>query len=669
MIDRGFGALIVLLSAGSAQAAAPVEQSAGVQVFPAQYFAPSHPADAYDMVSKLPGFELIEGDEDVRGFTGSRGNVLFDGRSPSGKSETLEQMLRRIPASSVLRIELIRGGANSTATGGYDLVANVVRRSIAGGSSAIAGGASAAHRVGVKPNARLELSRHVGGGALDAAAALETDIDDDSGHGAIVERTPEGAIVEREDRDEREYTRTMSLDGQYKVAIGPGELVANGSVKRDRTAQDIRSRDADVASLATDRERLWSGEAGAQYHAQAAGGEIEALVSQRIGRLNARAEEEDEAFSEATRTSESIARFEYRRGSERLRLFGSLEGALNSLTSDASLVVVGTPVPIIGSDVAVRERRAEAALGATWTASPALVVEPSMRVETSTIRSSGDSPSKERFLFWKPRLRVSWEHGQTRVQSTFEREAAQLDFGDFVASAELDRNDVTAGATALRPPTTWSFSTTFEQRFWGSGALLLTYRREWIRDVLDEVLVEDDGELFDAVGNIGKGERRIVKAELTAPLDRLGIAGMQLKSVFTFIKSRVTDPVTGRRRIIAEDRPFEGDLRLTHDLPGGRWSWGADASLPHHERKFRFDQERLERKGVMIGAHVEFRPSRDWRIRLEGVNIASRSLVETRRSFAGTRASGIVDSIETRRLRTSPIVIVSIRKSFGAAAN
>jgi hypothetical protein len=131
----------------------------------------------------------------------------------------------------------------------------------------------------------------------------------------------------------------------------------------------------------------------------------------------------------------------------------------------------------------------------------------------------------------------------------------------------------------------------------------------------------------------------------------------------------VTDPITGKRRMIAEDRPFEGDVELNHDLPGGRWSWGAEASLAHREREFRFDEARLERKGTSFGAHVEFRPQASWRLRLEAENIGSRSLTETRRKFDGTRASGVLDSIETRSLRTSPIVTFSLRKSFGSAAD
>ncbi len=221
----------------------------------------------------------------------------------------------------------------------------------------------------------------------------------------------------------------------------------------------------------------------------------------------------------------------------------------------------------------------------------------------------------------------------------------------------------------MRPPTTWALSATFEQRFLHDGAVLLTYRQEWIDDVLDRVVLERDGELFDAIGNIGSGKRRILKAELTLPFDWIGITGMQLKSALTFVKSRVTDPVTGTKRVIAEDRPVEGDVRLTHDLPGGRWSWGVEASLAHREREFRFDEERLERKGTAFGGHVEFRPRAGWRVRLEVENVGSRALVETRQLFEGTRASGLLDSIETRRLRTSPIVTFNVRRSFGASAD
>ena len=49
-----------------------------VQSFSADYFDPVHPADAYDMVRKLPGFEIIEGDDEVRGDLVADMATFFD---------------------------------------------------------------------------------------------------------------------------------------------------------------------------------------------------------------------------------------------------------------------------------------------------------------------------------------------------------------------------------------------------------------------------------------------------------------------------------------------------------------------------------------------------------------------------------------------------------------
>ncbi len=95
---------------------------------------------------------------------------------------------------------------------------------------------------------------------------------------------------------------------------------------------------------------------------------------------------------------------------------------------------------------------------------------------------------------------------------------AQLDFNDFVATASLDRDEVTAGAASLRPPSTWSVAATYERRILGDGSLIFTLKHEWIAHVLDRVVVETDGELFDAVGNIGDGTRRIAPGGMDDPV-------------------------------------------------------------------------------------------------------------------------------------------------------
>src|SRR3546814_3364648 len=79
------------------------------------------------MVVLLPGFRLQEGNAEVRGYSGSGGNVLVDGTRPASKEETLETILKRIPARLVDHIELVRNSAAGYDMQGYALIANIVR--------------------------------------------------------------------------------------------------------------------------------------------------------------------------------------------------------------------------------------------------------------------------------------------------------------------------------------------------------------------------------------------------------------------------------------------------------------------------------------------------------------------------------------------------------------
>lgn len=670
MARAGSARRTALLVAGLLHVSPLVAQApgeAGPQIFTPDYFDQFNPVDAYDMVRRLPGFKLVEIDEDVRGFTGSRGNVLVDGRTPPGKGQTLEQLLRRLPASSVLRIELIRGGSHGGATGSFDLVANIVRRSRAATSGSVLAGASAAREIGLKPDARLEYSRESGPRRLQATVGLSTEIDEDSGTGDIIEveaGEPRGSIIAR---DEREYKRKLVTGLEYDLPVAGGILSANFNGARETKREEIRSKAEGFERASTERERTWSAETAAQFKVPAGAGELETLVSHRTEWLNAVAREEQERFSENVRTSETLARAEFRREGKGLQLVGSLEAALNRLRGKAELSEGDVVQPIIGSDVAVSERRAEASIGATWQPARQLTLETTLRGEYSAIHSTGDASQQDNFLFLKPRMRISWDNGLTRVQLSLQREAAQLDFEDFLASADLDRDDVLAGAPSLKPPTTWTFSALAEQRFWKGGSLILTFRRERIDDVIDRVLVADNGELFDAVGNIGRARRTIIEAELTTPLDQLGLGGMELRVDLIYVKSRVTDPITGAGRPISEDKPFEGEIRVTHDIPGGRWSWGAEAIFGSHEREYRFDEFRREQSGLSTGAHVEFRPARNWRIRAEVENISWKGLRDERHRFDGPRSTGVLESVTTRRIDVDPIFTFSVRRSLGAA--
>ncbi|MGH6659817.1 MAG: hypothetical protein ACREBM_09250, partial [Sphingomicrobium sp.] len=94
--------------------------------YDAQYFAQYAPRTALDIVRRIPGFTLDLGNTQLRGFSGAAGNVVLDGQRPSSKSETLEQLLARIPASRVVRVDVGAGDLYGAEYSSTAQVANLI---------------------------------------------------------------------------------------------------------------------------------------------------------------------------------------------------------------------------------------------------------------------------------------------------------------------------------------------------------------------------------------------------------------------------------------------------------------------------------------------------------------------------------------------------------------
>jgi hypothetical protein len=56
-------------------------------------------------------------------------------------------------------------------------------------------------------------------------------------------------------------------------------------------------------------------------------------------------------------------------------------------------------------------------------------------------------------------------------------------------------------------------------------------------------------------------------------------------------------------------------------------------------------------------------------MRAEVQNLTSRALVEERRNFDGLRSEDLIDSTEVRRIKTAPVIALSVRKSFGSVVD
>ncbi|MBV9527087.1 Plug domain-containing protein, partial [Sphingomonas sp.] len=132
-------AIALIGDPASAQPASPGEtpravptQGSRTTAYDANFFAQYAPRTAYDIVQRIPGFTLDLGNSaastgvDVRGFAGTAGNVVLNGARPVSKSETLDVLLSRIPASRVIRVEVGPGDLYGADYSSKTQVANLI---------------------------------------------------------------------------------------------------------------------------------------------------------------------------------------------------------------------------------------------------------------------------------------------------------------------------------------------------------------------------------------------------------------------------------------------------------------------------------------------------------------------------------------------------------------
>jgi len=671
--------LLSLLAFGSATAAraqADADATPGITTYNADFFSDAAPSTAYDMLRRLPGFSLVEADADVRGYAAAQGNVLVDGARPASKRESIEDLLRRIPAQAVVRIELIRDGAVGFDLLGQAVLANVVRRKVdAERTGAAEAGAHLVAGDGMEPVFKGEYARTRGDRALELSFGTEPELDDKSGDGRIVERAADGTLLERGDLDTHHLLRVTQGTASWRQPWGGGRLRLDAAVRdsRDREGTLERTREpGDAEERSREDETLQELEVGLNY-ARALGERtrLEVVSSQQLGWLDglSRSVEDDgdERFEQRTRSGEGIVRADLTHArSARLSLTLGAELARNTLDGDASLFEDGTLVALPGSRVRIEERRGEAAVGAQWQAATNWRVEPGLAFERSEIRQTGDTPLTRQFDTTRPSLALRWQRdSRERWRLSLARIVGQLDFEDFVASAALDTDVVSAGNAALEPEKTWRSTLSWEHDVGRDGALVLTATHDEISDVVDRVPVAADDELFDAPGNIGPGVRDSLLLEFGGSLDRFGLADVRIDAKVVWVRGRVRDPTTGLSRRISEEHPVEGEFGFTHTLAERGLRWGMSVDLAERESEYRFDEIARERSDATLSLFAERNFPGGWRVRAELADIGGSTIEESRERHDGPRAESPIESIEVRRHRVPTQAMITVRREFG----
>jgi outer membrane receptor protein involved in Fe transport len=669
--------LIASLLAQAAVVAAPAPAPAaqqGVMGYPAAFFAQYQPANAAEMVQRIPGF-TFDGGSGVRGYEGSAGNVLIDGQRPTTKTDDLDQILRRIPAGAVERIDVIRGGAPGIDMQGKTVIANVIKKAGGGARLLVAVSDNNTEDGRSLLASRIEASGSWGPRKWEVASFVGKGIDDGFGDGPGVRIDSLGRVTPVRIQGEGDVLQGQ-LTGGFETPLVGGKLKLNGRVFRDKYKGEEIDR-VGGAAPATESEvdyfRTRESEIGANFSRAFGPKTSLELVGLRTDRerpiLSDFRDGDTSTFDLDRDSSETIARAVGKyRFNQRLSFEVGAETAINKLDSATRLALNGQVIALPAANVQVDENRKEAFLKSAWRPSDAWTVDASLRYEHSRIASDGDVVLEKTLQYLKPRLAVTWGATKsTQVRVRLEREVGQLNFNDFVASASLNSaSGVTAGNPDLNPEQAWVGEAAVEQRFWGAASVTLTVRHFELKDAVDRGPVTAlDGSIFDRPANIGDGTKDEVAVEYTLPLDRLGLKGAILKGEATRRWSRVTDPTTGRKREISGLHPADWNLNFTQDLPSLKLSYGADAFGGWRESYYRFNLIQTTKLRTFVKPFVEWRPRPDLNLRIELPNITARDLHRTVYSYSGPRSQGGAATIDDRTYHPGRMFYFRIRKTFG----
>lgn len=651
------------------------------QVYTAEDFARFAPKTALDMVAQVPGFQIRDNGQG-RGLGQANDNVLVNGERLASKSDSVRDQLARIPASDVIRIEIV-DGASLDIPGLSGQVANIVVRASSGLTGQFQWNpvfrAHYAHpsllggEVSVKGNS----------GPVEYTVALSNDAGRGAAGGPTDIFDPTGALIEARET-------VLAIDNERpKLALGlkydgPGDDVGNLNLSFRKPYFDLEDDEIRVRPGGVDRnrtlrarERGYDYEISADYEFALGPGRLKLIGLERF---------DHERFSETAvfafadgrpdvgsryvqelDSGERIARAEYG-----WKLAGdwqlALEGAFNRLDKQAALFDLDpagefVEVPFPGGDGGVTEDRYEAILSYGRPLTPKLTMQLSAGGEYSKIRQTGVAAAERQFVRPKGSVNLAWAPGAgLDISLKVERRVGQLDFGDFLARVFLDQGNQNATNADLVPEQSWDTDLTIKKSLgaWGSTNLRL-FNRE-TEDIVATVPLPGG---VEGRGNIDKLNRHGLEWTSTLRFDPVGFKGGKLDLNLIWQDSQLADPLTGRLRQLDFLTTLLVEADLRHDVPNSDWAWGAGAFYARREPYFRLREFGLDREGpVFLDLFVEHKDVFGLTVnaRLGNVLNARRKLDRT--VFAGPRDTSPILFVERRDQLIGPLFRFTVKGSF-----
>ena len=646
------------------------------------FFATFSPANALQIVERVPGFTLELGDAEVRGFGGAAGNVVVDGRRPSSKSDTLETVLRRIPANRVLRVEVGRGDLFGAEFAGRPQVVNVVLAAGGGVAGSVEGTLRRDFTGKLFPEGTASALIRRGRSSLNVAVGANNEQTSEQGYDRV--RTlPARTQVEYRDKFNRIENPNGYLSAAYEVDRGEGRVAhLNARVARDRFALTQFNEVTPATGPVRDdrlfqRSLVHEQELGGDYAAPFASGSIKliGLATRRRRRardLSLLRVDDDvvNGFSQARDDdrAETLVRVVWNRSDwNGWSVETGVEGVVNSLRSRVDLFSIDgeggrTRIDLPVDDATVEEARGELFVNAGRPIATDLRLDLGVTYEASELTVGGDARARRVLTFLKPRATLDWKFGGGwHAQASVKRTVAQLQFEDFISAAELTNERVNGGNAELLPQRAWELFAFLERPVLRDGLVRVELGHNRVSLVQDRVPTPEG---FDAPGNLGNGTVFLARARVDAPLGWAGIAGGRVSLYASYVDTSVEDPYTLEGRPFSGNSPFIYTASFRQD--GKRFAWGFELEQGAASTFYRLDEEDSNfRRLPYVAAFAEYRPTPLTTITVGLENAIAAPAYRERTFFRPDRRTRAPSLFEFRKRNAGVVPYLTLKHAFG----
>jgi outer membrane receptor for ferrienterochelin and colicin len=704
-MSRIFIAILLLLIAPAILGQeTDAETADSTVVYGAEFFAQYNPVTANDMLERIPGLDLGNSGTATQGNRGlgTGGNLLINGQRVAGKDNAPQDVLNRLPASDVERIEIIRDTSGDLNVRGASEVINIVLTAAQSRSST-----TVELVTRLNHDDTFEAGGSVGwawqNGDFTSLVNLELRPNFENREYREVSVDPDGeqlgTLFETNIRNQDVLTFSTNMGynsdpHRMQLNLLASERDYPRPIRRDfvdfTNAGVINSVEKE---LVENEQSNW--EVGGDYEYSFGNGSRLSLLMVANSEIRNFVRERFEADpateplgkglfidSEQERT-EFIVQGNYNAplsSDQSLRV--GLERADTQL--DSSLLIGSAsgseppsdrygglpPLPSVSNlGTRVEEIRYEGFLFHNWTLSDRSSLESSLVYETSEISQSGVVNKVRDFQYWRPSLDYRYNFTENfQIRATVQRQVDQLPFALFAATTnEEDRDrDVLAGNPEIEPQTSWNYDVEVEYRLPDDGGVIsskISYAD--IDNYIGRInATTDPDEPLSANGNVGPAKSWGWSNRASLRLNKLKLPNAVMTATLELFDSEITDPFLGTKQRIKERG--SASLEFRHDVTEYGFSYGFEYFYPFHGGYYDIDIVTITRNDAAryLNAFVQKVWFGDWTFRLESNDTLDDYRCRTRQRFDGTTIDGTLaltqDSCSSRYRR----LILSIQTIF-----